>query len=44
MPGELLSERDQERILELSWALGGARSPEELAAVALEKMHHLVAR
>jgi len=42
MPGPVLSERDQERILELGWTLAGARSTEELAATALEKMHRLV--
>jgi len=42
MPGGVLSERDQERILELSWALAGARSTEELAAAAIDKMHRLV--
>jgi DNA-binding CsgD family transcriptional regulator len=42
MRGELLSERDQERVLELSWALAGTRSPAELAAAALEMTYSLV--
>jgi len=40
--GELVSERDQERVLELSWALAGVRSPEELVTAALEMTYSLV--
>src|SRR4051812_28719731 len=42
MPGEALSERDQERVLELSWALAGARSLKDLTTAAIEKTHELV--
>ena len=42
MHGELLGERNQERFLELSWALAGARSAEELATAALEMIYSLV--
>jgi DNA-binding CsgD family transcriptional regulator len=38
----MLSERDQERVLELSWALAGTRSPTELAVAALEMTYALV--
>jgi DNA-binding CsgD family transcriptional regulator len=42
VPTERLTEQDQERVLGLSWTLGGARSVDELATAALEEMQRLI--